>query len=273
MPFDKDKKKIERQRTIRIDEEIEKTKKEIKKRLELLFIDIDPQLNTIRPKQLKLHFKTRADSGFSPRKLLSQMFSCFSGNPSYQLLDDSVWLNERESGETLHRYKNFRGFSLKDFGVQSARKHKWMRTLDSRNISVLVVMIDLLWYEQFYSDEGNHQTSNKMLKCIEFVEQVESMKAFKETDILLYFYNKEEFMRRLKVVGFKECFSEYEGGDTFEEASEYLDNLLGKDRTGSSTYAHYLDSKEIGDDVNMRFLMSTSVWLLIRSMMKVYHML
>ena len=272
MPFDKDKKKLERQRTMRIDEEIEKTKDEIKKRLELLFVDIDPQLNTIRPKQLKLHFKTRKSFTFSPKKLLSSMLSCFSRNPSYQALDDTLWLNE-QGDETSHRYKNFSGFSLKDFGVQCTRKHKWMRMLDPRNISMLVIMIDLLWYEQFYTDEGNHLRSNKMLKCVEFVKEVEGLKAFKETDILLYFYNKEEFVGRLKEVGLKECFDGYEGGDTFVEASEYLDKLLCNDRKGSSTYAHYLDSKEIGDDVNMKFLMSTSVWALIRSMMKAYCML
>ena len=50
----------------------------------------------------------------------------------------------------------------------------------------------MIWYEEFYTDEGNHLTSNKMFKFVEYLKEVEGMKAFNETDIRLYFYNKED---------------------------------------------------------------------------------
>ena len=278
-PFNSDKKRLDRQRSIKIDEEIEKTKNENKKRLELLFIDIDPETNTIHPKELKLHFKRPKTSDLSLKRLSSTFVCCYIGKcinkSTYTVLDDSVWLSDNdvtENGETLHKYKNFRGFSLKDFRSQNSAKHKWIRMLDCKNISMLVIMIDLCWYDQFYTDEAG-VVRNKLLKCIEFVRQVSDFKAFKDTDILLYFYNKEDFTERLKCVEFSKCFVEYKGDDTFDKASEFLDDMLCADRKSSSTYVHYLATKEIADDINMNFLMSTSVWVLIRSMMKLYHML
>eukprot|EP01080_Neovahlkampfia_damariscottae_P005420 gene5420-9233_t len=119
--------------------------------------------------------------------------------------------------------KNF-AFNLVDVGGQQNERKKWKNCF--KDVSILIYVASLSDYDQNCYEDS---TKNRMLESLEVFEQSINGEWFRDTPIILILNKKDVLEKKMKDKnGLKDTFSDYEGGQNFENAIEFIKQKFRK---------------------------------------------
>jgi len=110
-------------------------------------------------------------------------------------------------------------FNLVDVGGQRSERRKWLHCFT--DVTAVIFVAAMSEYDQkLYEDE----TTNRMFEALKLFKDICNAKWFVDTAIILFLNKKDLFMKKIQSVSLKVCFEDYNGGNTYEEASKYIED-------------------------------------------------
>jgi len=126
-------------------------------------------------------------------------------------------------------------FTLVDVGGQRSERRKWMHCF--QDVTAVIFFVALSGYDlKLYEDE----TTNRMHEALKLFKDICNTKWFSTTAVILFLNKKDIFERKIVRVPLTVCFPDYSGANTYEEASQYIeDQFLGlNDNPKKLIYTH-----------------------------------
>jgi len=112
-------------------------------------------------------------------------------------------------------------FKMFDVGGQRNERKKWIHCFE--NVTAVLFVAAISEYDQvLYEDE----TTNRMTEALNLFEEICNSRWFHETSMILFLNKRDLFGEKIVRVPLTVCFPEYDGKNSYEEASEYLKNLF-----------------------------------------------
>jgi len=112
-------------------------------------------------------------------------------------------------------------FKMFDVGGQRNERKKWIHCFE--NVTAVLFVAAISEYDQvLYEDEN----TNRMAEALNLFEEICNSRWFHETSMILFLNKRDLFGEKIIRVPLTVCFPEYDGKNTYEEASEYLKNLF-----------------------------------------------
>lgn len=127
-------------------------------------------------------------------------------------------------------------FTLVDVGGQRSERRKWMHCF--QDVTAVIFVVAMSEYDQkLYEDE----TTNRMHEALKLFKDICNTKWFSETAIILFLNKKDIFEKKIKRVPLSVCFRDFQGPNTYEAASQYIeDQFLGQNEISKKLiYVHH----------------------------------
>ncbi|KAI8922039.1 hypothetical protein PhCBS80983_g00342 [Powellomyces hirtus] len=127
-------------------------------------------------------------------------------------------------------------FRIFDVGGQRSERKKWAPYFDDVNSIIFLAAISA--YDQKCFEDNQ---TNRMLESLNLFDSICNHPLFRRTSIILFLNKVDLFHEKLKTVPIKNYFPEYEGSNSFEEASEYFARRFISHNKSSEKkiYVHY----------------------------------
>lgn len=110
-------------------------------------------------------------------------------------------------------------FTLVDVGGQRSERRKWIHCF--QDVTAVIFVVALSEYDQkLYEDE----TTNRMHEALKLFKDICHTKWFSETAIILFLNKKDIFEKKIQKVPLSICFKDYDGPNTYEAASQYIED-------------------------------------------------
>jgi GTPase SAR1 family protein len=141
------------------------------------------------------------------------------GHPDYTPnKDDILRARLRTSGIVERMFKiNKVDFKFLDVGGQRNERRKWIHCFEG--VTAIIFVAAISEYDQvLYEDEKE----NRLHEAVRVFDNICNNKYFERTAMILFLNKQDLFADKIKKVSLKVCFPEYDGEDTFEEASTYI---------------------------------------------------
>ncbi|KAF9547334.1 GPA1 heterotrimeric G-protein alpha subunit [Agrocybe pediades] len=108
-------------------------------------------------------------------------------------------------------------YKLLDVGGQRSERKKWIHCFE--NVTALVFLVSLSEYDQMlYEDES----ANRMQEALTLFDSVYNSRWFVKTSIILFLNKIDLFSEKLPRLPLEEYFPDYQGGDNYDAACDYL---------------------------------------------------
>ncbi|KAF4620709.1 hypothetical protein D9613_000009 [Agrocybe pediades] len=108
-------------------------------------------------------------------------------------------------------------YKLFDVGGQRSERKKWIHCFE--NVTALVFLVSLSEYDQMlYEDES----ANRMQEALTLFDSVYNSRWFVKTSIILFLNKIDLFSEKLPRLPLEEYFPDYQGGDNYDAACDYL---------------------------------------------------
>ena len=200
-------------------------------RVETVLVHLDHQSSQIRTKKLFLYFKNK-----SPLKQKRELkhFPIFwrlckrakpDGSFRYLKLDDFNLINKEQmisDGITPYEWAGFEGYCVKDYGVQNVHAKNILSRVDVSKSIVLMFMIDLNMFNTALVQKTEQSKENNLFKNLKITKSIIESHDYKYTENLVIFYNKKSFAEKLSKNNFSQCYSKYNGLNTYTECTNFL---------------------------------------------------
>jgi len=112
-------------------------------------------------------------------------------------------------------------FKMFDVGGQRNERKKWIHCFE--NVTAVLFVAAISEYDQvLYEDEN----TNRMTEALNLFEEICNSRWFHETSMILFLNKRDLFADKIVKVALSVCFPEYDGKNSYEEASEYLKSLF-----------------------------------------------
>jgi len=112
-------------------------------------------------------------------------------------------------------------FKMFDVGGQRNERKKWIHCFE--NVTAVLFVAAISEYDQvLYEDEN----TNRMVEALNLFEEICNSRWFHETSMILFLNKRDLFAEKITRVPLTVCFPEYDGKNSYEEASEYLKGLF-----------------------------------------------
>jgi len=112
-------------------------------------------------------------------------------------------------------------FKMFDVGGQRNERKKWIHCFE--NVTAVLFVAAISEYDQvLYEDEN----TNRMVEALNLFEEICNSRWFHETSMILFLNKRDLFAEKINRVPLTVCFPEYDGKNSYEEASEYLKQLF-----------------------------------------------
>jgi len=109
-------------------------------------------------------------------------------------------------------------FKMYDVGGQRNERKKWIHCFE--NVTAVLFVAAISEYDQvLYEDEN----TNRMVEALNLFEEICNSRWFRETSIILFLNKRDLFAEKIQRVPLSRFFHEYAGDDSFEEASQFLE--------------------------------------------------
>jgi GTPase SAR1 family protein len=134
--------------------------------------------------------------------------------------DDILRARLRTSG-IVERTFNIQNVNFKflDVGGQRNERRKWIHCFDQ--VTAIIFMTAVSEYDQcLYEDEKQ----NRLHESLQVFSTIANNPVFSKSTILLFLNKIDLFEEKIKRVSLKVAFPEYNGANTFQDASEYITN-------------------------------------------------
>jgi len=128
-------------------------------------------------------------------------------------------------------------YKLFDVGGQRSERKKWIHCFE--NVTALVFLVSLSEYDQMlYEDES----VNRMQEALTLFDSICNSRWFVKTSIILFLNKIDLFAEKLPRSPLGDYFPDYNGGDNYDAACEYLLHRfvsLNQSAATKQIYAHY----------------------------------
>ncbi|CAK5278893.1 unnamed protein product [Mycena citricolor] len=128
-------------------------------------------------------------------------------------------------------------YRLFDVGGQRSERKKWIHCFE--NVTALVFLVSLSEYDQMlYEDES----VNRMQEALTLFDSICNSRWFVKTSIILFLNKIDLFAEKLPRSPLGDYFPDYQGGDNYDAACEYLLHRfvsLNQSAATKQIYAHY----------------------------------
>ncbi|KAF8883078.1 heterotrimeric G protein alpha subunit B [Gymnopilus junonius] len=128
-------------------------------------------------------------------------------------------------------------YKLFDVGGQRSERKKWIHCFE--NVTALVFLVSLSEYDQMlYEDES----VNRMQEALTLFDSICNSRWFVKTSIILFLNKIDLFAEKLPRSPLEEYFPDYQGGNNYDAACDYLLHRfvsLNQSAATKQIYAHY----------------------------------
>jgi guanine nucleotide-binding protein subunit alpha len=128
-------------------------------------------------------------------------------------------------------------YRLFDVGGQRSERKKWIHCFE--NVTALVFLVALSEYDQMlYEDES----VNRMQEALTLFDSICNSRWFVKTSIILFLNKIDLFQDKLAYSPLRDYFPDYNGGDNYDAACDYLLHRfvsLNQSAASKQIYAHY----------------------------------
>jgi len=128
-------------------------------------------------------------------------------------------------------------YKLFDVGGQRSERKKWIHCFE--NVTALVFLVSLSEYDQMlYEDES----VNRMQEALTLFDSICNSRWFVKTSIILFLNKIDLFAEKLPRSPLGDYFPDYQGGDSYDAACDYLLHRfvsLNQSAATKQIYAHY----------------------------------
>jgi len=127
-------------------------------------------------------------------------------------------------------------FRMLDVGGQRSERRKWIHCFDA--VTAVVFCAALSAYDQTLREDD---TQNRMKESLLLFDEICNSPWFRETAFILFLNKTDLFQAKISHVDLRICFPNYDGGDNFQKASEYIKNrfLELKANPDHKIYVHF----------------------------------
>lgn len=108
-------------------------------------------------------------------------------------------------------------FRLVDVGGQKSERKKWMNCFE--DVTAIIFCVALSEYDLTLEEDGE---TNRMHESLNVFGNICESKWFINTSIILFLNKKDLFEEKIKKAPLKVCFDDYNGGDDWEIAADFI---------------------------------------------------
>jgi len=228
-----------------------------------------------------------SDIGPSLKKLWkdSGVQECYSRSREYQLNDSAAYYMDaldrlcdseyvpteqdvlrtrvKTTGiiETTFEYKSL-NFTLIDVGGQRSERKKWIHCFE--DVTAIIFCVGLSAYDQVLIED---EETNRMKESLKLFDSICNLPFFAKTSMILFLNKKDLFEEKIQKSPLSICFPEYDGENTYDEASAYIRNQFegqNKQDELKEIYTHFTCAT---DTSNVRFVFDAVSDVLMRKIL------
>lgn len=154
----------------------------------------------------------------------------------YQVSQEDVLRSRTKTTGIIETEFDVQGthFRMVDVGGQRSERKKWMYCF--QDVTAVLFCVALSEYDlKLYEDD----TTNRMHESIKLFKEICNTKWFANTSMILFLNKKDLFAEKIKKTDLNVCFPEYNGGNDYEAASEFIrETFLAQNETKKPIYHH-----------------------------------
>lgn len=126
-------------------------------------------------------------------------------------------------------------FRMFDVGGQRNERKKWIHCFE--DVTAVLFVAAISEYDQVLFED---ESTNRMDEALCLFEEISNSKWFGSTSIILFLNKRDLFANKIKNVSLRVCFPEYEGDDSYEDGSQFIQaQFESKSRNPTkSIYSH-----------------------------------
>src|SRR5271169_4025779 len=141
-------------------------------------------------------------------------------------------------------------YRMFDVGGQRSERKKWIHCFE--NVTTILFLVAISEYDQLLFED---ETVNRMQEALTLFDSICNSRWFIKTSIILFLNKIDRFKEKLPVSPMKNYFPDYEGGEDYASACDYILNRfvsLNQHET-KQIYTHFTCAT---DTTQIRFVMA-----------------
>ncbi|CAD0044308.1 unnamed protein product [Aureobasidium pullulans] len=141
-------------------------------------------------------------------------------------------------------------YRMFDVGGQRSERKKWIHCFE--NVTTILFLVAISEYDQLLFED---ETVNRMQEALTLFDSICNSRWFVKTSIILFLNKIDRFKEKLPVSPMKNYFPDYEGGEDYAAACDYILNRfvsLNQHET-KQIYTHFTCAT---DTMQIRFVMA-----------------
>ncbi|KAJ3442250.1 g protein alpha i subunit [Anaeramoeba flamelloides] len=221
------------------------------KKLSLLILQLPDKIKKLPINQLKAIYKLWKDPSIQKVFLRSSEFQLYD-TAKYFLnsipriakstyipnVDDILHSRSRTTGilQITVKHEDF-VFRFFDVGGQRSERKKWIHCFSG--VTAILFVLAIGEYDQKLFEDEN---INRMEESLLLFNEICNSRFFSDTSIILIFNKTDVFREKIKTTDLSVCFNDYNGGNSFEETSEFIKNKfisLNNNPKKKKIYPHF----------------------------------
>lgn len=160
-------------------------------------------------------------------------------SPSFVPTDQDILRSRvRTTGITETRFRvGELSYAIFDVGGQRSERKKWIHCFE--NVTALVFLVGLSEYDQVLAED---EDVNRLQEALTLFESICNSRWFTKTSIILFLNKIDLFSQKLSRSPLNEFFPDFQGGDNYEAACDYLLSRflsLNRSQASKQVYAHF----------------------------------
>jgi GTPase SAR1 family protein len=181
--------------------------------------------------------------------------------PSYQ---DILRARQKTTGivETTFAIKN-NVFRISDVGGQRNERKKWFHCFE-HVITAVIFVAAINEYDQVLYEDG---ATNRLHETLELFGEICNSRWLAKSAMILFLNKSDLFKEKMKTVDMKCCFQDYDGGDDYDEAIDFLKQEF-KMRNSNPRRPLYIHVTCATDTENVQFTFNAVKDVIVRSGLK-----
>ncbi|KAF9913882.1 guanine nucleotide-binding protein subunit alpha [Lobosporangium transversale] len=146
-----------------------------------------------------------------------------------------------------------------DVGGQRSERKKWVHCFE--NVTAIVFLVAISEYDQLLFED---ETVNRMQEALTLFDSICNSRWFVKTSIILFLNKVDRFKEKLPFSPMRKYFPDYEGGDDFDQASQYILNRFVSLNLSDTKqiYTHFTCAT---DTTQIRFVMAAVSDIIIQT--------
>ena len=163
--------------------------------------------------------------------------------------------------ETVFSYKGIT-YKLFEGGGQRSERKKWIHCFEG--VTAIIFCVAMNCYDMKLLEDDS---VNRMMESMKLFESICNNRWFADTSIILFLNKKDLFEEKIKHSPLTLCFPEYPGGNSYEEASAYIQarfEALNKN-LNKEIYSHLTCAT---DTSNIQFVFESVTDVIIKEQLK-----